>query len=177
MREVLLLSVVCIFLSCQKQSKKNSLPVPTCTGEHELGFFVNQKVWTPYDKGLYKDFELPKVKINDGIIKISATRVHEDHYSRDWFCIEIKNPSMKTGTFNIHNKSCQAPFQTYYYNEKKDEPSRVYKLDKHKKHEVEITCIDLEKRIISGTFEFSASTLSDEKIEITNGRFDLLIEK
>ena len=84
---------------------------------------------------------------------------------------------MKTGTFNIHNKSCQAPFQTYYYNEKKDLPSRVYKLDKTKKQEVIINCINLEKRIISGTFQFSASTLSGEKIEITKGRFDLLIEK
>jgi hypothetical protein len=177
MRAILVLSVILLIFSCHKSGESGSLPIPTCTGEHELGFFVNQKVWTPYDKGLYKESELPKVSIKEDVIKISATRVDESAYSRDWFCIEIKNPGLKTGSFNIHNKSCQAPFQTYYYGENKDLPSKVYRLDKSKAQEISITCIDLKKGIISGTFFFSANTFTGDKIEVKKGRFDLLIEK
>ena len=177
MRELFVLFALFICFSCAKNKDQLSLPAPTCTGEHQLGFFVNQSTWTPFDKGLYKEFELPKVVLKDDVIKISATRVNESSYSRDWFCIEVKNPEMKTGTFNIHNKSCQAPFQTYYYGENKNEPSKVYKLDKTLPQAVEITCIDLRQGFISGSFHFSAKTLLGHEITVTNGRFDLLIEK
>ncbi|MFD1551195.1 hypothetical protein [Putridiphycobacter roseus] len=47
-------------------------------------------------------------------------------------------------------------------------------IDSTKSHFIEITKLDLENKIVSGLFEFTAITEDkSDTIKITNGRFDL----
>lgn len=177
MREGFLCVLLLFILSCEKQVTNNHLPVPTCEGKHELGFFVNHETWVPFDTDRYKEHELPKVKFDDGLIRISATRVDEANYSRNWFCLETVNPNLESGAFPVKNETCKAVYQTYYYGPNKDKTSEIYTLKPNEKNLINFTCIDTVANIIAGTFELTAQNELGETLSFTSGRFDLLLEK
>lgn len=163
--------------SCDKRTENQSLPLPTCEGKHELGFFVNHDPWIPKDTDMYKEHELPKVKIDDGLIRISATRIDEKHQCRNWFCIETVNPQLKEGKFEIINSTCKAVYQTYYYGDNKDMTSEIYSLNPAQQNLIEFNCIDTINNIIAGRFSFSAIDEFGKVLAFESGRFDLLLEE
>lgn len=177
MREGFLCVVLILLFSCQKTADKNQLPVPTCEGKHQLGFFVNHEAWIPSDTEMYKEHELPTVKFDDGLIRISATRVDEKSQSRNWFCIETENPELKEGKYKIANSTCKAAYQTYYYGANKEKESELYTLSQSSTNEIDFTCIDIKNGIIAGTFSFEAENSRGENLRFSSGRFDLILEK
>jgi len=179
MRSILIYILFIFALSsCAEQCEKNCLPPPSQNGSHKLGFFLNNKTWVPKDKGFHKEFELPQPTIGeDGLVKISATRVDDENYCRNWFCIEVQNPDMKTGVFPISNETCKNAYQTYYYGKNKDKASLTYDIIQTEKNEIEFTKFDLDENIIAGNFSFTAVSNLSDTIRISQGRFDLKLKE
>lgn len=178
MREGMLYITVLMMLmaSCQKNPPGEILPPPTNSGQHTLGFFVNGEPWVPYDRGSHEIYELPKAKLtNEGHLKISATRIDDNLSCRQWFCIEIKDRCTSVGEYELSSIDCNSPFQTFYYGSNGNKPGIVYQIDESKPHIIEITHLDTQSKIISGTFESDLiSEDTNDTLKIRSGRFDLL---
>ncbi|MEX1001075.1 MAG: hypothetical protein WDZ35_03090 [Crocinitomicaceae bacterium] len=178
MREVVVIGIMIVFFaSCGKQPPVQKLPSPTQSGEHTLGFYLNGSPWIPYDRGRHEIFELPKpILTEDGILKISATRIDPANSSRSWFCIETDSCCAEIGRYALSSHLCTSPYQTFYYGQNKDLPSENYEIDRSQPHYMDITSINRSLKIISGSFEFDAISESNQRIEVRSGRFDLNYE-
>lgn len=168
------LVIILIFSSCKKSPPNDILPAATESGEHTLGFLSNGSIWVPYDRGIHEKYELPLATMtNSGNLKITATRIDDDAKSRDWFCIEIEQGCYGPGIYNLSNKDCAAPFQTFYYGNSSLGSGKTYYIDTLKPHFIEVSKLDKQKQTVSGRFEFSAITEAGKKLNIQSGRFDL----
>ncbi|MBD3636161.1 MAG: hypothetical protein HUJ25_02375 [Crocinitomicaceae bacterium] len=179
MREGLLvicIVVVGVIFSCRKNPPDSVLPPITKTGEHTLGFFLNNQTWVPYDRGNHEVFELPKPQLEeDGSFKISATRIDEDESCRNWFCIEISNFD-GIGEYQLSSNECTSPYQSFYYGYHGNRAAKYYEIDDSKPHIMEVTFFDPKHKIIAGNFEFDAISNIKDTIRIRSGRFDLVYE-
>ena len=170
--------MTCLFSACTSENDFAVLPAPSEVGSHQMGFFLNNETWIPKDKGYHKDFELPIPSIDEnGLVKISATRIDEGNHCRNWFCIEVLNSELKTGTFPISNETCKNVYQTYYYGDNKNLPSLTYDIIQSEKNEINFTKIDLEENIIAGFFSFKAVSNLSDTIVVSQGRFDLKLKE
>lgn len=178
MREGLVsLVLLVLFFSCEKNPPKHILPAKTHSGEHTLGFYIDGEAWVPFDKGSHKEFELPKAQLSEkGALKISATRIDDPNNARNWFCIEIADSCFGPGVYQLSNQVCTSPYQTYYYSTNKNRPGETYSIDTLHPHFIEITHLNTQKKIIAGTFEFTAISNKNASIKISGGRFDLPYE-
>jgi len=169
--------ILMVFVSCQKQPPKQVLPKISNSGQHTLGFLINGQSWLPYDRGYHEEFELPAAELSDnGSLKISATRIDDSNYSRNWFCLEIKEGCFLPGRYPISNQVCTAPYQTYFYGKNKNNPSETFEVDISKPHFIEIETIDTNSHIVSGTFQFDATSNLNNRIKVRSGRFDLILK-
>ena len=178
MRDRLLWVIVLTLGACQKYPAQQILPKTTQKGAHTLGFYLNKESWIPLDRGYYKDYELPKPQLSkEGGIKISATRIDEYNYCRNWFCIEVAENICEGGTFNLSNKVCKVPYQTYYYGSNKNRANLSYEIDTINPHYITFSCVDTVNGIVSGIFEFNAVSNLNDTLEFRSGRFDLKLEQ
>lgn len=177
MRVGLLITITIVICSCRKTPPENVLPPITESGKHSLGFILNGEPWVPYDRGNHEKNELPLAQVSDHGLKITATRIDEENSCRNWFCIEVSNQQIEEGSFQLTNKACTSPYQSFYYGEKKHQIGEHYKMDDSALNELIIRKIDQEQRFISGTFSFRAISPQQDTIKVTNGRFDLRYEK
>lgn len=168
---------LCISYNFTNVSSENDiLPEPSQEGKHTLGFNLNNEVWLPYDRGSHKEFELPQPQLGeDGSLSISATRIDEENGARNWFCIGIESNCDGPGIYEINNKSCTSPYQTYYYGGV-DKSSATYEIDQNKAHYIEITKLDLKSKIVAGLFEFTAYSEQGDTLHFTEGRFDIKLD-
>jgi hypothetical protein len=166
-----------VFISCRKNPPKDTLPANTYSGEHTLGFLANGESWLPYDRGSHEAFELPKAELGDnGELKISATRIDDEHSCRNWFCIEIEEGCDKEGIYQVSNHICTSPYQTFYYNRKGNLSAENFEIDTSKPHYIEVVYLDRKNKIIAGKFEFDLISTDQDAIQIRSGRFDLIYE-
>jgi hypothetical protein len=168
----------CFAISCEKAKLSDNLPPITQSGKHHLGFKVNQQNWTPFDKGYYKDYELPvpTLSSNNGVV-ISATKIDENHQCRTWFCIEVEEDIFSKRMHALTNTTCAAPLQTYYYGSNKHHESQLFMMDTNSEHSINFTKIDTVQNIIAGTFQFNAYSAKGDTLKIRDGRFDLKLQK
>jgi hypothetical protein len=167
-----------VFGSCQKQPPKQQLPKISNTGKHTLGFLLNGESWIPYDRGYHEEFELPMAELSaDGSLKISATRIDDSNYARNWFCLEINKGCFSPGRYPVSNHFCTAPYQTYFYGKNKNNPSETFEIDSRTPHFIEVETLDTIRYIVSGTFQFDAISNLGNKIKVRSGRFDLILKK
>ena len=144
-------------ISCEKAKLSDNLPPITQSGQHQLGFKLNNQNWTPFDKGYYQDYELPVPSLsNSNGIVISATRIDENDQCRTWFCIEVEDNIFTRPKHNLTNTTCAAPLQTYYYGSNKHQESRLFRMDTISEHSIKFTKIDTVQNFIAGTFQFNA---------------------
>lgn len=171
----MILFVVAIVFSCRKSAPDPILPPLSNSGSHTLGFFINNEVWVPYDRGTFEQHELPHPTLTEeGHLTISSTRIDEANNARNWFCLEIESGCNRPGIYPITNRSCKAPYQTYYYGDNKDRSEDIYYLDTLQPHFIEIQYLDTINKIIAGTFSFNAYSNKNKKlIKVRSGRFDL----
>lgn len=178
MRVVMVIfAVVLVVFSCRKSAPELVLPPISHNGEQSLGFFLNGEVWLPYDRGNYEQHELPNATLSNGHFKMSSTRIDEDNYARNWFCLEIESGCTRPGVYTISNRTCSSPYQSYYYGENKDKPQDIYQIDSIQPHFIEIIHIDTNKQTISGVFAFDAVSNAQDTIRVRSGRFDLNFDK
>jgi len=169
--------ILMFFVSCQKQPPNQVLPKISNSGQHTLGFLINGESWIPYDRGYHEEFELPPAELSDnGSLKISATRIDDSNYARNWFCIEIEKGCFSPGRYPISNHLCTSPYQTYYYGKNKNDPSETFEIDISQPHFIEIETLDTINHYVSGTFQFDARSNLKNSIKIRSGRFDLTLK-
>lgn len=157
--------------SCQKTDQ--AFPDITMEGANHLGFYVNHDEWVPTTDPYFEEDELPIPLLEEGKIKISASRIDEKNSARDWFCLEFDNPEMKTGIFPINENGCSAIYQSHFYGNEASKESKLYHLNEGHHNFVNVSRLDTIENIISGTFSLSAISNLADTISISSGRFDL----
>jgi hypothetical protein len=180
-----ILSIICVafILLCQcKKEAEPQLPPITTTGANTFGCKVNGRVFVPRDgngkPGLYAQY----ANFNTGpgatggwYLNIPAI----DYQSNDDNAIVIQTDSLLiaeglTYEFKLSNvvnpKPIKGTFYTYC-----DFNGNTYAKTAADTGQIRILRFDQFKRLISATFSYSATNISSgEKINITDGRFDIL---
>ncbi|HDR52805.1 MAG TPA: hypothetical protein ENN90_14500 [Mariniphaga anaerophila] len=158
--------------SCEKLEDLQ-LPPVTQTGAGTFGCLVNGEIWLP--KSIISFPSIPKV---------SAELVREDEH-RIWkfgasqgnsssFYFGIYKDSLKNGTINIPINELN-DIGLYFFSKDFEKPSFSWRQELP--GELIITKLDTINMILSGTFWFDAVNDIDEKVEIRDGRFDLIIDQ
>ena len=179
---LLLLPLAGILLSasCKKESL-NQLPPATQEGRRTFGCLVNGKVYTP--KG--SPFAGPILKSNYQLLNTSTAQGHFFNLSAS----RKGNGYLEDITINSNNRSIEegkvytlqnAPGVGEIYGEYtiyKDPEINSYRTIGILKGELHITKLDETKQIVSGTFWFDAVNDKGEKVEVREGRFDMVYTK
>ena len=153
--------IILIAFSCKKG---DLLPKPTQTGANMMAAKVNGKVWQ-----------------HRGCIGCMGLRVNYD--DRILFGITGDNPDQKIGitliisslksigTYDLKLEGSNNNFGELYNSKE----NIIYLTSNSNTGKVTITKIDLTKKIISGTFEFTAEDENNPSntIRVTDGRFDV----
>ena len=166
--------------SCEKKSIFNpepldELPPATMTGENTFGCLVNGAVWRPYIEGANIWESALNVKHDRGWpdcdqLHISAIKMYyegEEYTLHQEIGINVWCPEL--GINNI--TPTKGAFLDFYL-----DPSCSYRysVDTFSQYTINITKLDTENNIASGTFAFTAiNNECNDTIRITEGRFDV----
>ena len=160
--------------SCEKD-KNPQLPPITQTGAGTFGCLVNGDIWLP---------ELVIAFPTEP--KVSAELVRENGY-RMWeigasqgaassFYFGIYEDSLKIGKINISvDEMIGRGIGLYFFSKKFESSSFAW--EEGLSGELNITKLDTVNMILSGTFWFDAINMLNEKVEVRDGRFDLIIDQ
>jgi hypothetical protein len=153
------------FSSCEKEEV---LPAETTTGEGTFGCYVNGKLW------------VPKGKLLDDIMDLSYDPNYQggwlnlySHNRNDGITETIRLASYKVSQPDLYEVNLDSEMMIIY----NDDKSCKYTQDQATYYEgfVHIKKLDLESRIIAGTFELTAKIPDCDTLRITQGRFDMKI--
>ncbi|MBN8685064.1 MAG: hypothetical protein J0L99_20620 [Chitinophagales bacterium] len=152
----------------------NVLPPATQEGLNTFGCKVNGKVWVPRVQ-LYWSILRPidanvSEKNGTGGGAITCRLVAPDQKLDEWMSMYIGDSFFQTGKYCAISDGCYL----LYHSSDNKQYSSIYNANAD--NCVTITRIDSAANIISGTFEFIVykdSVNLNNKIEITEGRFDL----
>jgi len=168
----LLAFIFSIFISCHRDYDKNAdaetLPAITQSGARTGGAIVNGKVWvaSKNDVGTANGMGTYCQQIKDKTyIRVDLRGINDQ--SRIWIKVEIDDLELNKTYSIAPNNSINDNVITYsttnddvYFNVKND-------------CKLKITRLDLDQRIVSGTFELKLQKYpTDDTVDITEGRFD-----
>lgn len=174
---VLLLTVATlIFTSCKKEIK--NLPGPTQTGAHTFGAKLNGENWGPLAAGILPTLPVLEARFSaDSSIFINA-RNYSRTPTETEMEIYLKHVSAP-GKYKLNQATAAFPNQTAsyaHYVKRKITIEDEWITGPENGGEVEVTKIDWEKKIISGTFSYTAKPLYNSGLlTATEGRFDVKI--
>lgn len=163
---VLLLVGLFAFSCCKKDnptssSNPSSLPPYTETGANTLGFKVDGKIWLPKAQPfgtspLFADYD-------NGTFYLKSSN------ETDYFSIEIYNKIYSIGTYVLIYKIDSI----YTCFERENDPYCYYRTDSLNTGLLNINKLDTLNKIVAGTFELNMIGQNQEKLKITEGRFDV----
>ena len=167
----LLIATIFIFSQCKKnKDDEPQLPPETTTGAMTFGCKVNGKVFVPKDGGGRPGLFCQYVNLGTGpaggwFLNIPAV----DLQTRPNIGVSIETDSLLIHQGVVYPfKNTKGTVQAFYYS-----GIEFKKLD-NDLGELRVTKFDQVNRIISGTFFFTGTNISsNEKINITEGRFDI----
>ncbi|HVK97248.1 MAG TPA: DUF6252 family protein, partial [Flavisolibacter sp.] len=178
MKNLLLIVLAALTLtSCSKEI--SSLPQATETGANTFGAKVDGALWGPLKLGIAQTAPILEARyagdnsifINARNFSSSPTEVEMEIYLNN-----VKSP----GVIQLNKNTGLFPDQSgsyAYFVKRKITPTNEWMTNSQVGGHVNITKIDRDNRIISGTFEFKANSLkSDTPISVTEGRFDIKIK-
>lgn len=186
---LLLFTALTVFIACNKDDQAplpepqiaeiDKLPPPTQTGANKVGCLVNGKAFLPIGSSTgssnpycayYHDAFVLVLKIvkNEGNISGNGTEsvaIYTDNtiLEEDVKYFLKSTESNNKAMFSIIGGMAGVPDENYNTNE-------------NYIGELHITKLDKEKNIISGTFWFDAVNEQGKKVEIREGRFDMVFE-
>jgi hypothetical protein len=167
----LLLFVVTTSSNCKKGGLfGDKLPPATREGKNTCGFLVNGKVWIT-SRGTFDYISVNYDETyNGGTFNINGRKYEKGSNTKySDFVIALFNLKSE-GVYKLNLSSSQVgEYGT-------SEPYCVYEWsDTIPNHNafLNVTKLDKQKRIISGTFEFSQIKQNCEEVRITQGRFDM----
>ena len=176
MKHVSLITILLLIITSSSNCKKgglfgDKLPAATQEGKNTCGFLVNGKVWLPRgDNGfsnLVCDYDETYM---GGAFSITGYRYEPGATYSTGFLVagsniqttgnyKININASRIGEYNGTSGSCT------FYNWYDTIPNHNAYLN--------ITKLDKQKRIVSGTFEFALARSGCETVRITQGRFDM----
>lgn len=168
----LLLSV--FIFSCSKDVTE--LPPETQTGANTFGSRVNDAFWVPAGFGVVPTAPLIEARYVDKSIFINARNFSSSPIETEFefFIANVTAP----GIYPLNKATNIYPGQSQsyaYYVKRKLTPIDEWITNEKVGGQVNITKFDLENRIVSGTFQFSAESryTPGQTITVTDGRFDV----
>ncbi len=166
----LLLSFSCKEENIFNTAPPDELPPATMTGANTFGCLVNGEVWKPYiedanfwERALNVNHDRGWVGCDQLLIVAKKTlfkdiELHQEFIINAWCPVLGENKITPTKGAFLYYQPC----------------GYSYRVDTLSPHIINITKLDIENNIASGTFEFTA--ISDEcqdTVRITEGRFDV----
>jgi len=175
-----ILSIALLFLSCEE-----SLPRPTKKGKDTFGVKINGRNWLP-ETGLFGP-DPTSARYGNSRLTVHAAKTNKN--TNEYIYIYIENIT-KPGEYAINFNTLPPPlgtsytnYGTYSHNDKMYQDPVTGQLGKYvyyttnanHKGKVKITKLDIDKKIVAGTFEFTAEDYnnSNQTVKLTKGRFDL----
>jgi hypothetical protein len=158
-------------------SKTNILPDETIVGRNTLGYVVNDDTFgNPF--GAFDDAFI----FGDNTIDIISDSRDKGVFSKvDYYLLSFSLSHNGSGSFAFTGADYEIINKEYHYN-------HVYVIDPALTNFVEITFVDYDKKILSGSFEFNFKpsysivlndTLdksdSEIRVNFSQGRFDLTV--
>jgi hypothetical protein len=166
------------FASCSK--KVSDLPAPSDTGSNTFGAKVDGKLWVPQKFGIVPSAPILEANfaggqsyhINARNFASSPTETEFEIYLKD-----IPGP----GTYPLNQSTASYPNQSASYATytlRKFQPVSEWITSDVNTGSVTITRLDIENKIIAGTFQFRGGDYigTANPINVTEGRFDLKIQ-
>lgn len=147
------------------------LPPITQEGKNTFGFLLNGEVWLP-KAATYMYAIKQQASYYQGKFILVGNRVGQDKNIDEKLNITLDAPVLwDTGTFVLKNPGKNAIGAWYWNNIHGFE----YKTDSIHTGILHITRFDLEKRIVSGTFNMvmMGNENTPDSVIITDGRFDM----
>ena len=185
---LLLFAVLAFFVSCNKDddptpepqiSEIDKLPPATQTGVNKVGCLVNGKAFLPsgtrpgsgnpnpycayYHDNFVLSFSIVKSENNTSMLGSETIAI----YSKDVVLEEGNTYILKKGNTN------HSAIYTHYNNIVNPDS---YETNENYTGELHITKLDKTNNIISGTFWFNAVNEQGKKVEVREGRFDMVFE-
>ena len=179
MKNILLIIFLSIaFLSCKKQI--DELPEATSTGANTFGAKVNGKLWGPMKLGIAATSPILQASFaGNNSFRITARNFASspNESEMEIYLREVTAP----GVYQLNQKTAIQPDASAsygFYIERNLMPKNEWITNTQYTGTVTITRLDIQERIIAGTFAFRAMNTYNEPapIEVTEGRFDLKIQ-
>ena len=170
MKKYLIFLIPFLFLmaQCHKTPTPDpepDLPPATQEGKGTIGCYINGKPWVPKP---YIAIGVPhylEVVFDESRNNFFGLEANKDGSFAEQMNIYVQNASLGRNTIIRFNAES-------FYNSNNGNNCFRYYLDTIKPRILDITKLDKEKKIISGTFEFTAFNNCKDTINITKGRFD-----
>ena len=167
-----------VFLSCKKQI--DELPEPTTTGANTFGARINGELWGPMKFGIAATAPILQASFaGNNSFRINARNfaASPNESEMEIFLKDVTAP----GVYQLNRKTGIQPGAdaSYgFYIERNLMPKNEWITNTEYTGTVTITRLDIQERIIAGTFEFRAINMYNEPspIHVTDGRFDLKIQ-
>lgn len=176
---ILLLSLAAAFgfTSCKKEIK--SLPEPTQTGANTFGAVVNGENWGPLKAGIMPTLPVLEARFSaDSSVFINARNFSRTPTETEMeiYIKNLRNP----GTYLLNQTTDAYPSHAASYAffvKRKVNVEDEWITGPNATGQVQVTKIDWESRIISGTFSFTANArYGSAPLSVTEGRFDVKIQ-
>lgn len=175
---IITLALVFILTSCAKQI--SSLPEASQTGANSFGSKIDGGLWGPMKLGIIPTAPILEARFSaDNTIFINARNfAASPNESEMEIC--LKNV-IKPGIIQLNQSTAVYPSESASYAHfvrRKVTPVNEWITSPQFTGWVNVTRIDRDSRIISGTFEFEAGNFfgSASPITVTEGRFDVTIQ-
>lgn len=178
MKNILYVFAFTLVLSaCKKEIQE--LPPATQTGANTFGLKADGKFWVPQRFAGINSPVLEAYYSALGDLRIKAMDLSSEPTETE-FVIYIKNAT-GTGVYQLNQSTDIYPnaAASYAYHVKRRlHPLNEWITGPQHTGTLTLTKLDLENRIVSGTFEFTAGSMdsSASAISVTEGRFDIRLQ-
>ena len=174
MRWIPVMFMFFVLSACSKDVVE--LPPVTETGENTFGARLDGSFWTPAGFGIVPTAPVLEARFIDDNIKINARNFSISPTETE-FEIYLKNVT-ETGVYLLNKNVSIYPNQTEsyaYHIKRKLRPIDQWVTNANFTGVVNITKVDRVNKIVAGSFEFRAESMSNpgEFITVTEGRFDI----
>ena len=174
MRWIPVMFMFFVLSACSKDVVE--LPPVTETGENTFGARLDGSFWTPAGFGIVPTAPVLEARFIDDNIKINARNFSISPTETE-FEIYLKNVT-ETGVYLLNKNVSIYPKQTEsyaYHIKRKLRPIDQWVTNANFTGVVNITKVDRVNKIVAGSFEFRAESMSNpgEFITVTEGRFDI----
>ncbi|GAA4352530.1 hypothetical protein GCM10023185_12330 [Hymenobacter saemangeumensis] len=169
-----LTAAAALFSACGKDDPDpvDRLPPATQTGANTFGCLVNGQPWTPKGNNGFSNYSVAydTAPAGGGVLDVRAYRYTGTGANDYEYMILFANQLTGPGLFNfIDSQRTQASFENqrtrcYWSN---DDRTTTYR-----RGQLNITRLDLQAGIVSGTFSFTLYKPGCDSIRVTDGRFD-----